>query len=199
MWMGSKDSIIEGNLLINVQYGIALGLDPNRTDDHSGGMVRNNFFYRSKDQGGDVGITINNSAGTKVLHNTVILSGTYPNAIEYRFPATTGVEVRYNLTDAAVQCRDGASGAVSDNVTNAQPSWFADVAAGDLHLVESALDALDKARPREDTKTDYDGEKRPSGDTSDVGADELSSKATNTNSAGSTNGTKPAVPRSQDK
>lgn len=173
MWMGSKNSIIEGNLLLNVQYGIALGLDPDRTDDHSGGIVRNNFFHRSKDQSGDVGITINNSPGARVLHNTVILSGTYPNAIEYRFPATTGVEIRYNLTDAAVQQRDGASGAVADNVTNAEATWFAGAATGDLHLVESALGAIDKARSHPDAATDYDGEKRPARSLPDAGADEL--------------------------
>lgn len=88
--------------------------------------MRNNFFHRSSVQSGDVGITINNSAGTKVLNNTVVLSGTYPNAIEYRFPATTGVEIRFNLADTAVQQRDGASGVASGNVTTAQPGWFVD-------------------------------------------------------------------------
>jgi hypothetical protein len=173
MWMGSKDSIVEGNLFLNVQYGIALGLDPERPADHSGGIVRNNFFHRSRDQSGDVGIVINNCAGTKVLHNTIILSGTYPNAIEYRFPATTGVEIRYNLTDAAVQVRDDASGAVADNVTNAEPAWFAGAATGDLHLAESALGAIDKARPHPDAAEDYDAEERPARSAPDVGADEL--------------------------
>ena len=88
--------------------------------------MRNNFFHRSSVQSGDVGITINNSAGTKVLNNTVVLSGTYPNAIEYRFPATTGVEIRFNLADTAVQQRDGASEVASGNVTTAQPGWFVD-------------------------------------------------------------------------
>lgn len=90
MWNGSRDSIIENNLFLNVQYGIALGLNGSKADDHVGGIVRNNFFHRNGSQSGDVGITINNSANTKVLHNTVIVSGTYSNGIEYRFPATHG-------------------------------------------------------------------------------------------------------------
>jgi hypothetical protein len=105
--------------------------------------VRNNFFHRSSVQSGDVGITINNSAGTKVLNNTVVLS-TYPNAIEYRFPATTGVEIRFNLADTAVQQRDGASGVASGNVTTAQPGWFVDD-RGDLHLTAAAIAAIGRA------------------------------------------------------
>src|SRR4029450_1727287 len=158
MWNGSRDSIIENNLFLNVQYGIALGLNGSKADDHVGGIVRNNFFHRNGSQSGDVGITINNSANTKVLHNTVIVSGTYSNGIEYRFPATTGVEIRYNLMDAEVQQRDGATGTVSNNVTNAQPSWFVNAAAGDLPLAAIATAAIDKAAAHPSVPTDYDAE-----------------------------------------
>jgi hypothetical protein len=177
MWNESKDSIVDANLFLNVQYGIAFGLNPNKTNDHIGGIVRNNIIYRSSSQGGDVGITINNSAGTKVLNNTVILSGTYPNAIEYRFPSTTGVDIRYNLTDAAVQVRDGATGTVSNNVINSQPSWFVNASASDLHLTAMATAAIDKAQLHPDVKTDYDDEPRPQGLAPDVGADEFGQTA----------------------
>lgn len=174
MWNGSRDTIVENNLFLNVQYGIALGLVGGKTDDHAGGIVRNNFFHRTSTQSGDVGIVINSSANTKVLHNTVILSGTYPNAIEYRFPATTGVELRYNLTDGAVQQRDGATGAIANNVTNAQPSWFVNATIGDLHLVASATPAIDQAAAHSSVSTDYDGENRPQNNAPDIGADEFS-------------------------
>ncbi|MGH7266414.1 MAG: right-handed parallel beta-helix repeat-containing protein [Candidatus Rokuibacteriota bacterium] len=173
MWNRSVNTIVEGNLFLNVQYGIALGLDPGRLDDHAGGIVRNNVFHRSSAQSGDVGIVVNNSAGTRVLHNTVILSGTYPNAIEYRFAATTGVDIRYNLTDAAVRQRDGASGTVSSNVTDAPPHWFVDAGAGDLHLTAAAAGAIDQAAPLPEVTLDYDGEPRSSGAAPDVGADEV--------------------------
>ena len=174
MWNGSRDSIVENNLFLNVQYGIALGLNGSKADDHLGGIVRNNFFHRNSSQSGDVGITINNSASTKVLHNTVILSGTYPNAIEYRFSATTGVEIRYNLTDGAVQQRDGAMGTVANNVTSAQSSWFVNAATGDLHLAAIATAAIDKAAAHPSVATDYDAETRPQGPAPDIGADEFS-------------------------
>lgn len=179
MWNGSSDSIVEANLFLNVQYGIALGLDPNKTNDHLRGIVRNNFFYRSSSQGGDVGITINNSIGAKVLNNTVIMSGTYPNAIEYRFPATSGVDIRYNLTDAAIQGRDGATGTVSNNVINAQSSWFINSLIGDLHLSASATLAINRAQAHPNVSMDYDGVPRPIGSGPDIGADEFSSTVTN--------------------
>jgi hypothetical protein len=177
MWNGSRNTIVDGNLFLNCQYGIALGLGNSRPDDHTGGTVRNNFFHRSSSQGGDVAITINSSVGTKVLHNTVILSGTYPNAIEYRFPQTTGVDIRYNLMDAGVRSRDGASGTVSSNVSNATSSWFANAQGGDLHLVAAATGAIDQANSHPDVATDYDGESR-GGSAPDVGADEYSTGTT---------------------
>ena len=172
MWNRSKDTITEGNLLLNCQYGIAYGLDPVRTDDHLRGIIRNNMVYRSSAQSGDVGITINNSAQTKALNNTVVLSGTYPNAMEYRFAATTGVDIRYNLTDGAVRSRDGAGGTVSNNVTNASTGWFVNPGMGDLHLTSLATGAVDQAIAHPDVLNDYDGQSRSPG-LPDIGADEF--------------------------
>jgi hypothetical protein len=107
----------------------------------------------------------------------VILSGTYPNAIEYRFPATTGVEIRANLTDGAVQRRDGASATVAGNVVTAQPGWFVDAAGGNLHLTGAATPAIDHAQPHPLVTRDYDQAPRPTGALPDVGADELDAAA----------------------
>src|SRR5262245_13503371 len=87
---------------------------------------------------------------------------------------TKGVEIRYNLMDAGVQQRDGATGTVSNNVTNAQPGWFVNAEAGDLHLVAIATAAIDKAAARPSVPTDYDAETRPQGTVPDIGADEFS-------------------------
>jgi hypothetical protein len=110
-----------------------------------------------------------------VLHNTVILSGTYPNAIEYRFPRTTGVEIRFNLTDARIASREGASGLVANNITNAFPSLFVDAAKNDLHLRNTARAVIDQATVHSDVSDDFDGEPRPTGarNPRDVGADEI--------------------------
>lgn len=119
MWGGSKNTIVERNLFLNTQRGIALGLQERVPNDHSGGIVRNNIFFRKGGESGDTGIYIADSPHTKVLHNTVILNGTYRNAIEYRFPRTTDVAIHFNRSDARIVSRDGATGNVSNNRTDA--------------------------------------------------------------------------------
>jgi len=173
MWNTSQNTITENNVFLNTHRGISYGLiDQSGRADHSGGIIRNNFFYRSSSQSGDVGIHVADSPNTKVLNNTVILSGTYPNAIEYRYPQTTGTEVRYNLTDANITALNGATGIVSGNVTNAQSNWFVNPAIGNLHLTSSATLAINNALTHINVPTDYDGDTRPQGIMADVGADE---------------------------
>jgi hypothetical protein len=176
MWGGSSNTIVERNLFLNTQRGIALGLQERAPNDHSGGIVRNNIFFRKPGETGDTGIYVADSPNTKVLHNTIILSGTYPNAIEYRFPDTTGVEIRFNLTDARVVPRDGAKGNVANNIMSASSGFFADPANNDLHLRSTALLVIDAASVHPDVTDDYDGESRPTSGVSprDLGADEFS-------------------------
>ncbi len=174
MWNKSQNTIVERNILLNCDMGIALGLiDQAGFTDHSGGVIRNNFVHRTSAQSGDVGILVADSPNTKVLNNTVVLSDTYPNAIEYRFAQTTGMEIRYNLTDGAIQTRDGATGTVANNVTNAQSNWFVDAADSNLHLVSGATAAIDKATLHVDVTDDIDKNARPNGSTPDIGADEF--------------------------
>jgi hypothetical protein len=107
----------------------------------------------------------------------VILRGTYPSAVEYRFGSTTGVEVRHNLADSAIVARDGASGTIAGNVLGAQPAWFVDAAAGDLHLLPAATGAIDRTGAHAAVTDDYDGAARPRGTAPDVGADEQGNPA----------------------
>ncbi|MCI0414551.1 hypothetical protein L0222_17375, partial [bacterium] len=115
MWKGTRDTIVERNRFFNCQYGIAFGLGPRTPDDHSGGVIRNNFYHRKVSESGDVAIYLADSPYTKVLNNTIILNGTFRNAIEYRFPGTKRVEISNNMADANISSRDQATGTVVSN------------------------------------------------------------------------------------
>jgi hypothetical protein len=169
MWNRSRDTIAERNQFVNCARGISFGLEE-AASDHAGGVIRNNVIVRRGDERGDVGIHIADSPGTRVLNNTVFLSGTYATPIEYRFSGTREIVIRNNLVDGAIAARDGAAGIVSDNVTTAAAGWFRDVATGDLRLTGLAVAAIDRGVALRDVTDDWAGISRPQGRGYDVGA-----------------------------
>lgn len=172
MWNGTTNSIVDGNTFIDCQREISLGLIERTPNDHTGGIVRNNFIYRRPGLSADVAILVADSPATQVLHNSILISGTYSNAIEYRFPNTLAVVVANNVTDASIVARDGASGNVSGNYTTATEALFVDPAAGDLHQRATSTALRDRiVTPIPAAGPDWDGQARPAGAT-DIGADE---------------------------
>jgi hypothetical protein len=170
MWNASTNTLVDGNTFINCQREIALGLIERTPNDHTGGIVRNNFIYR--DVPGDSAIYVGDSPGTQVLHNTILISRTYASPIEYRFRDTTGVVIANNVLDGSVTARDGATGSVSGNHTNASAGLFVNPAGGDLHLRPTAAVLLNQvSTPLSAAGVDWDGQARPAGST-DIGADE---------------------------
>jgi hypothetical protein len=107
-----------------------------------------------------------------VLNNTVLLSGTYRAAIEYRYPGASGLLIANNLIDATIWAREGATATLASNVLNASPDMFVNVSAGDLHLTSSAQAAIDQGIAVPDLVNDWDGDSRPMGAAFDIGADE---------------------------
>jgi hypothetical protein len=142
MWNGSTNTTIDGNTFIDCQREIALGLMERTPTDHSGGVVKNNFIARTI--AGDSAIYIADSPNTQVLHNSIFISGTYANPIEYRFAHTTGVIIANNVLDGSIAARDGATGSVSGNYTTATASLFVNPSAGDLHLKPTSTILLNK-------------------------------------------------------
>lgn len=178
-WRNSRNTLVERNLFIECDRAIALGLAPpdenardgEKTYDHQGGIIRNNMIYRSGP--GDVGITVNYARDFAIDHNTVIQNNTFPDgAIEYRYAASSGA-IRYNLTDGPLWQRDGASANLVGNRLDAQPGWFVNPTAGDLHLLAAADAAIDQASALTTITDDFDGQPRPQGNAPDIGADEL--------------------------
>jgi hypothetical protein len=174
-WFSASGTLVEGNTFINCQREISIGLIDRTPNDHTGGIVRNNFIYRDATvEDGDVGIAVFDSPGTKVLNNTIFIDGgTYPNAIEYRFPDATGILIANNLTNRAIAARDGATATVSGNYTSASADMFVNAPAGDLHLQPTAAAVIDRGSVSADVLLDWDGIPRSAGGTPDIGADEF--------------------------
>jgi hypothetical protein len=173
MWNSSSNSIVEGNTFIDCQREISLGLwDKPDATDHTGGIARNNFIYRSPGIGGDAAILVADSPGTKVVNNTILVSGGYGSPIEYRFAATTGTIIANNLLDGGISARDGAVGSLTSNYTSASSGLFVSAATGDLHLKSTAIAAIDKGSSSTAPPQDWDGESRPFGAAVDIGAHE---------------------------
>jgi hypothetical protein len=189
-WQGSSNPTIEGNTFINCQREIAVGLvqESGYLDNSGGGIVRNNFIYRAASvANADVAIGVADSPNTRVLNNTALINGSYPNAIEYRFTTTTGTIIRNNLIDGAILARQGATGTASNNVTTATAALFLNPTSGDMHLKTTATAAIDRATTDAEVTNDWDGNPRPVGSAPDLGADELGSGVVPTAPAPPTN------------
>jgi len=62
VWNHSSDTLVEGNAFLNCARGISFGLqEVTPGTDHSGGIIRNNFFFRTSAQSGDVAIAVYDS------------------------------------------------------------------------------------------------------------------------------------------
>jgi hypothetical protein len=172
MWNTAGNTLLDGNTFINCQREVAFGLIQRSPNDHSGGIIRNNFIYRVAGTNGDTPIGVFDSPGTVVVHNTIIISGDHAYSIEYRWADTSGVYIANNLADAPIRSRDGGTGTVTSNYTTATASMFVNPAAGDLHLKSTATAAIDKGIAIANHPLDFDAGQRPSGSAADIGADE---------------------------
>ena len=171
-WNNAVGTLVEGNLIINCDRGIGFGLHPS---GHSGGIIRNNMIYHPAVNpygNADVGIGLEHAPEAQVYNNTVIFEHDYPNAIEYRWDDTTGVNIRNNLTNKAIAQRNEAAATLSHNLTNASLAWFRAPAAGDLHLAGTISAVVDQGAAISGLEQDYDGQPRPRGQGVDLGADE---------------------------
>lgn len=175
MWNASSGTVAEGNTFIDCQREIAFGLIGRTPNDHTGGIIRNNFIYRGPGIAGDAAIGVFDSPATQVLHNTILGSRSYASLIEYRFPHSSGVQIANNLLNGVILARDGATATLSGNVTSASPATFVSPAAGDLHLAPGATSAIDRVAVLANAPTDWDGQARPGGAAADAGADEFAS------------------------
>lgn len=175
-WQGSGGTLVERNVFIYTTREIVLGLDERYPNQHKGGVVRNNMIVRQAASGNrGAAISVLDSPGTIVVHNTALLSGTSSVAIDYAHPDTQNVYIANNLTDAAITGRDAATAIVDSNLTSATAAMFAAPAQGDLRLrKDTGRAAIDMGIFTPHAPTDAEGQPRPAGVANDIGADEVS-------------------------
>ncbi len=88
-WFSASRTTVEGNTFINCQREISFGLIARTTpNDHTGGMIRNNFIYRDASvTGGDVAIAVFDSPSARVLHNSVYIAALVSERHRVSLPA----------------------------------------------------------------------------------------------------------------
>jgi hypothetical protein len=175
LWQGSRDSVVERNTFLDCGRGVSLGLIS--SSDHTGGIVRNNFFRWDPDETADQDVAIHTtSPGSQILHNTILSQGVYSpvGAVTIEVRWATGVEVRNNLMDGDIWLRDGAAATMSSNLTTASPAMFVDEATGDLHLTAAGAAVTDQVDVLGLALDDFDAAARPTGPgLTDIGGDEV--------------------------
>jgi hypothetical protein len=176
LWNDSATSVIDGNVILNCQGGITLGQVDNAGTDHTGGIIRNNMIARAANKSGGPAITLAHAPGTQVLHNSVLLAGTYPWAIDARATDTVDLTIANNLLDGTVSLRQGASGQVTHNDV-AFAALFVDPVNADLHLKLPAAAAVGAGIALPGATVDFDGDTRPTTTAPDLGADQVSAAA----------------------
>jgi len=186
VWNGASGTLTENNTFIDVDRAIAYGLI-DRTNDHQGGVIRNNMIVQSPElysaerkTKSDASIIVW-SPGTRVLHNTILNNGNAPNSIE-----TT--EVSNNLTDAPIRHREQISFSSTNNMTSARTNWFVDPPSGNLRLRYGRTSILDKAERHELAQYDIDGLLRSVDSSVIIGASELSALQVGNASSGGDKG-----------
>ena len=191
VWAGSRDTLVERNVVADSARGIGFGLGASTAGrtyadapcdgapmiGHYGGAILNNFVMAIDQRlfgsaaGFDVGIGLEQSCRTSVLHNTVV--STRPprsSSIEWRFPYSIAT-IANNLASHSLLERNGGRAVLGGNVEKAPVSLFANILSADLHLVPDATMAIDRGVPvTGGLEADIDGDRRD--ERPDVGADE---------------------------
>ncbi|HTV00370.1 MAG TPA: right-handed parallel beta-helix repeat-containing protein [Luteitalea sp.] len=174
-WQGSANTVVERNTFVNASREIVFGLGNRTPNQHTAGVISNNMIVRKAGTGArGPAISVLDSPGSLVVHNSALLAGTSKVAIEYVHPDTRDVEIANNLVDGTITAVDHATAILDSNVLKATASMFIAPTSGDLRLKRSSASAaIDRGTFVPSTAIDHEGQPRPQAAAPDVGADEL--------------------------
>jgi hypothetical protein len=163
IWVRSRQVVVERNLIVNCDRGVAFGNPGQSTANLAGerlvyvadGVIRNNFIAG----GPDCGIELWYADGIKVQHNTIwrpernwrrgIRIGT----------GTAHTEVVNNLVHGEILL-EGGEAHLRTNLTGRLDNYCVDPASGNLALTTAATRAIDQGVPLAEVTEDIRGQSR---------------------------------------
>ena len=176
VWVDSHGVIIERNIIIDCDGGIALGNSSgrDRVPAHcTGGIVRNNFVTR----GPQAGIKATHTKNCKILNNTIHEPRSRLRRLIRLVHSNDGLLVANNLLSGpSGPARYKTQGQITlkNNLILDATVCFVDPKNGDLHVKGPLPEAAGKALPLEDVSHDID--RTPRGEKPDIGAHQFTGK-----------------------
>ena len=161
VWVGSKNAVVERNLVIDCDQGICLGNSARGEEGMAHAtdcVVRNNFIVRCPENNLFASFT----RGCRMLHNTVHdPEGRFRRLVRATGP-NEGLVVAGNVFSGPEIPGENRAGAIDwhDNLNRDVAAYFRDPAAGDLRLVAAAVDAIDRGPEPALVADDFSGRAR---------------------------------------
>lgn len=173
LWHHAEDCIIERNIIIDCDIGIALGnssgIGEDQSSVHATGMiVRNNFITRTP----ETGILADYTRDCVIAHNTIYDPNSPMQRLLRVVHDTPGLQAVNNLfigPGLSIETDDPIH--LDNNRLLPEAGFFVDAEAGNLHLRANAHPAINQAIQTDFIQRDIDGESRNL--PFDLGADEF--------------------------
>lgn len=171
LWFDTQGCTVERNIIIDCDVGLQLG-NPHRADGveyHCVGCVaRNNFITRAP----QAGIVTVYTKDCRLLHNTIHDPQSRLGRLLRMVLTNDGLLVANNLLSGpGLRNESDSEIKLVSNLVKDMTSVFADPNRGNLHLLPTAAEAIDKAMVLPEVKTDIDNQRRDA--KPDIGADEM--------------------------
>ncbi|MBI4324378.1 MAG: right-handed parallel beta-helix repeat-containing protein [Chloroflexi bacterium] len=177
IWVRSRGVVVERNLIINCDRGVAFGNPGQSTANLAGerlayvtdGVIRNNFIAG----GPDCGIELWHAERIKVCHNTIWRpEQNWSRGIRIG-TGTAHTDIVNNLVHGEIRL-DGGEAQVRQNLAGRLDGYCVDPASGNLALTAAATGAIDQGVPLPDVADDI--RRRPRSNRPDLGAWEFNGK-----------------------
>jgi hypothetical protein len=177
IWVRSRRVVVERNLIVNCDRGIAFGNPGQSTANNAGeplvyvadATIRNNFIAG----GPDCGLELWFARGIKVYHNSIWRpERNWSRGIRVG-TGTTQTDIANNLVHGEIRL-EGGQAELRDNLAGRLDGYFVDASSGNLMLTSSATNAIDRGLTLTEVKEDI--RLRPRTTRPDLGAWETEPK-----------------------